>query len=480
MDSKIPDSINPPISDGSLGPEQPTLNLPRPMWSATRLKSKQVDSPNKAVSDKKFKPDFPTESWIRDRDLFETPNAFHRILPFITTKTNTTGLMVIRNGKVLYRYGDTIEASYIASCRKSVLAMLYGKYIESGVIDLNITIGELGIDDIQGLNSTEKKATILNLITAKSGIYHPASNAGDDSADAPERGSQEPGEYYLYNNWDFNAAGAIFEKLTGKSIFDAIETDLAIPLGMEDFKKEDQKMLGDREKSKHLAYHMWFSTRDMARLGYLMLREGNWNGQQIISKKWVNEMTGIQTPREQMHPDEMRDGDVSYGYMWWIYDNPKLSSLYEGAYTAAGAFGQFITVVPKLDLVIAHKTKTDYLRHTTNYSDLRDLIVNTIHTHDNFDIKALEKAERQVSDEYLGDYKYDAKDLFIKITREDGILYSTSKKRGKCKLCLCGTHLYFHSKDDKLMFGFNFNENKKVSGITITYGEGMSELIKLG
>jgi CubicO group peptidase (beta-lactamase class C family) len=444
-----------------------------------KLKPEQEDFLNKAVSNEKSKMDFPTKSWIFDKDKSESPNAFHRILPFITNKTNTTGLMVIRHGKATYKYGDTIEASYIASCRKSVLAMLYGKYVESGIIDLNMTIGELAIDDIQGLNTAEKKATILNLITSKSGIYHPASNGGDDSADAPERGSQVPGEYHLYNNWDFNAAGAIFEKLTGKSIIDALETDLAIPLGMEDFKKEDQKMLGDRKKSKHLAYHMWFSTRDMARLGYLMLREGNWNGQQIISKNWVNEMIRIHTPREQMHPNKMRDGDVSYGYMWWIFDNPKLGNLYDGAYTAAGYFGQFITVIPRLDLVIAHKTKADYLRHTTNYNELRDLIVNTIHSHDDSDIEDIKRTEQYLMDEYLGDYKNDEEDIIVKITKENGILYATSKKRGKCKLCLCGKQLYFLSKDKKLLCGFDFNGDSKVSGITVTYGEGMTKLTKL-
>jgi len=435
--------------------------------------------PDKEKPSNKSKLVFPIDSWVIDNNISESPNAFHRLLPFITNKTNTTGLMVIRGGKVILKYGDTIETSYIASCRKSVLAMLYGKYVEEGIIDLNATIGELGIDDVQGLNPTEKKATVLDLITAKSGVYHPASNGGDDSADAPKRGSQQPGEYYLYNNWDFNAAGAIFEKLTGKSVFDALETDLAIPLGMEDFNKEDQKMLGDQEKSIHLAYHMWFSTRDMARLGYLMLREGNWNGQKIISKNWVKKITKTHTPREQMHPVKMKNGNVSYGYMWWVLDNPKLGKLYDGAYTAAGYFGQFITIIPKLDLVIAHKTKADYLRHTNNYSEISDLIVNTIHTHDSFDIEELKRIEEHLSDEYVGNYKYDDSDLTIEITMDDGNLYSTSKKRGKCKLCLCGKHLYFHSKEKKLLFGFDLNENKKVSGITITYGEGMSTLTKL-
>jgi hypothetical protein len=54
------------------------------------------------------------------------------------------------------------------------------------------------MDDIGGLLPVEKKATVRHLITARSGIYHAASNAGDSSADAPDRGSQEPGEYFLH------------------------------------------------------------------------------------------------------------------------------------------------------------------------------------------------------------------------------------------------------------------------------------------
>jgi len=231
-----------------------------------------------AVTNNDAKFIFPQNNWeYQESDPMQF-SIFNRTLPFVINKMNTTGLMVIRHGKVLFEFGDIEELSYIASCRKSVLAMLYGKYVENGKINLNRTLEEIGIDDIGGLQSIEKKATIRDLITARSGIYHPAANDGDNLAYAPARGSQQPGTYFLYNNWDFNAAGAAFEKLTGKTIFDALEEDLAIPIGMQDFKKDRQKMLGYSTKSNHLGYHMSFLTSDMARLGYLMLREGDWNG----------------------------------------------------------------------------------------------------------------------------------------------------------------------------------------------------------
>jgi CubicO group peptidase (beta-lactamase class C family) len=115
------------------------------------------------------------------------------------------------------------------------------------------------------LSPQEKQATVRHLLMARSGIYHPASNSGDDLASAPPRGSQAPGSYYLYSNWDFNALGTVFEQETGRNIYDALESDLARPIGMQDWRRELQVRSGDTTRSVHRAYHMILSTRDMAR-----------------------------------------------------------------------------------------------------------------------------------------------------------------------------------------------------------------------
>ena len=70
------------------------------------------------------------------------------------------------------------------------------------------------------------EATIADLLGARSGVYHEASNSGDNLADAPPRGSQKHGTYFLYSNWDFNALGTIFEQFTGGSIYDALQREL--------------------------------------------------------------------------------------------------------------------------------------------------------------------------------------------------------------------------------------------------------------
>jgi CubicO group peptidase (beta-lactamase class C family) len=269
---------------------------------------------------------------------------------------STSGLMVVVGGRVLFDYGDLEVQSYLASVRKSVLAMLYGIYVEQGVVDLDRTLEQLGIDDHQGLTREEKQATIRHLLQARSGVYHPASNAGDDLASAPARGSQRPGEYYLYSNWDFNALGTIFEQETGVDIYDAIDMHLARPLGMQDWDRARQQKTGNLAVSRHPAYHMHFSTRDMARIGYLMLREGEWDGTQVIPRAWVHESVTPHTRRTEMNPERRREGPWGYGYLWWIFDDPSLPPEYEGGYVGLGAVGQHVLVLPALDLVVAHKT----------------------------------------------------------------------------------------------------------------------------
>jgi CubicO group peptidase (beta-lactamase class C family) len=273
---------------------------------------------------------------------------------------DTTAMIVSVGGRSLFEYGDLTHQSYLASVRKSILAILYGKYVENGKIQLDRTLRELEFTDVGGLSPHEQEATVEHLISARSGVYHLASNPGDSTDSAPPRNSQRPGVYYLYNNWDFNAAGAVFEKLTGRDIYEALETDLAKPIGMQDFDRARQQKSGDANRSMHKAYHIWLSTRDMARVGLLMIRQGNWNGQQVVSREWARRITSLVTPLNEMNPPGLRSlGTGSrwgYGYMWWVWDAPNSPGPFEGSYTGMGAGGQYITVLPKLDMVIAHKT----------------------------------------------------------------------------------------------------------------------------
>lgn len=306
-------------------------------------------------------PVFPGTQW-QHIDRTETAGYSPQKLAVLRNyleSIDTTAMMVVVGGRTLFEYGDVAHVSVLASVRKSVLAMLYGKYVQDGTIKLDQTLAELRFDDIEGLSATEQQASIEHLLTARSGIYHPAANSGDDTAHAPPRGSVTPGSKHLYNNWDFNAAGAIFEQLTRRDIYDALETDLAQAIGMQDFDRGRQRKTGNLARSQHRAYHMRLSTRDMARLGLLMLRDGRWQDKQVMPPGWRARITRVVTPHDELIRERQRrlgtDARWGYGYMWWVWDAPKDSGPMAGAYTARGLGGQYITVIPQLDLVIAHK-----------------------------------------------------------------------------------------------------------------------------
>jgi len=261
----------------------------------------------------------------------------------------TTSLIVVTSGKVAYRYGFTAQVSYLASARKSILSMLYGKYVANGTINLDRTIEELGIEEDKGLLPIEKTARVRDLLISSSGVYHPAGSPGGDET-TPPRGSKQPGTYFHYNNWDFNVLGAIFERLTGKTVFQAFGEDLAAPLQMQDYDPSRQRMMGYQNQSRYLAYHLFLSGRDMARLGVLMANNGQWNGQQVIPAAWIAESTQLRVKASDMADK----GPLGYGYLWWIPED-RTSPEWAGSFLANGNFGQFILVLPAIDTVIVHR-----------------------------------------------------------------------------------------------------------------------------
>jgi CubicO group peptidase (beta-lactamase class C family) len=285
----------------------------------------------------------------------------------------TTAMLVAVHGKVIFQYGDVTYVSQIASVRKSVLSILYGNYVESGKIDLQKTVKEIGLADKQPFLPIEERATLEQLLAGRSGVYLVTQKADPHGPESfqPSRGSQLPGNYYSYNEWDFNAAGTAFEKLTGKNIYDALEADLARPIGMQDFDRARQIKGSNLPFSIHEGYPMYLSTRDMARLGQLMLRHGNWNGKQVIPDDWARYSTLLWTPFQDIQPSSLRDYASperwGFGLMWFVWDEPayvqhQWTGPMQGAFIAMGSGGQYIAVLPALDMVIAHKVDMEHYR----------------------------------------------------------------------------------------------------------------------
>ena len=317
-------------------------------------------------------PVFPGKEWTRvDARSAGTTSARLEALRATLSGGQTTGMMVVVGGRVVFEYGNTAEVSYIASCRKSVISMLYGKYVTKGTIPLTKTLRQLGIDDKGGLLPAELDATVGDLLSARSGVYHPAANLGDASDRAPARGSVAHGSYFLYNNWDFNVLGAILERETKQSVYALFSSDIAAPLGLQDWNPKagayDEAVRNDTGLSNWPAHHFLLSTRDMARVGYLMLRKGRWQDAQVIPEAWAARSTRLVTPAGEVARTSPFIAGLGYGYLWWIFDPARYAaSPLAGAYTASGSYGQYITVVPTLDLVVAHKTAVPPPRNVTN------------------------------------------------------------------------------------------------------------------
>lgn len=292
---------------------------------------------------------------------------------------STAAVVIVKSGVIVYEWGEVDKKYMTHSTRKSFLSALYGNYVRKGIIDLDKTVYELGLDDEPPLSEIERTATLRDCLKARSGIYHPALYESKNMKSLkPERHSQKPGTHWYYNNWDFNAAGTAFEKLTGKKIFQAIDEEIAEPIGMENFSAEDGwYVTGD--ESIHPAYPFIITAHDMARFGLLMLRKGNWNGRQLIPADWVEEST-------RYYSDACLYESDGYGYMWWVARDhnkfPHLSGvkLPEGTYSARGHGGHYIVIIPEYDMVVVHRVNTfeENSVSSAEFGKLMKLIMNAV------------------------------------------------------------------------------------------------------
>ena len=279
------------------------------------------------------------EGWAEDRLM----PAFS-----MADEIGSLGVVVIYDGKVALQWGDTAKVTDSHSVRKSILSVLIGIAVHKDLMDLDATLEDLGIDDKNPpLTAAERQATVEDLLTARSGIYHPY--VGDEDGNAPAPGSHAPGTYFYYNNWDFNTLGAIFERETGYMIGRAIREWLAEPIGMQDFREEH--VMYERfpfpNASYYPAYKIWISTRDLARFGLLLARDGLWDSQEIVPAKWIEQSTTA-------HSSSNRFG---YGHSWWrSLGHPTWLS--DEMFLATGTAGQKLLIDPKNKLVVTHRTDT--------------------------------------------------------------------------------------------------------------------------
>ncbi len=281
----------------------------------------------------------------------------------------TSAVTIVLGGRVLDEWGETATKFNVHSIRKSLLTAMYGIHVADGRIDLTKTVGELGIDDNEpSLTPEEKQATLLDVLKARSGVYHPAlyETAGMKAA-RPKRWSHPPGTFWYYNNWDFNVAGVVFERAVRNSIFREFKERIADPIGMQDYRVDDGQYVTGPD-SVYAAYPFRLTARDMARFGLLFLRNGRWGWRQLIPAQWVKDSV-------TSYSDAGPSG--GYGYMWWVAANGKHLpgvSIPDGSYSARGAGGHCILVIPAFDLVIVHRVNTDIQDNSVSGGEFGKLV----------------------------------------------------------------------------------------------------------
>jgi hypothetical protein len=289
------------------------------------------------------KPVFPEDKWTRgnpeamgwDTDELEKAKEYYENL-------NADACIIIQNGYIVSAWGDLSKPIECRSLRKSFLNNLIGISHAQGTISLDETLGSMGIDEKGGLTEVEKTATVEHLLSSRSGIFLPAAY---DPNDHPDRGIYSPGEKWHYNNWDFNALATVFEKKTGKKIFEAFQSELAVPLQMQDFNPANTKYLYENV-SLHPAYLFSTSARDDARMALLWLNKGKWKDRQLIPESWMAESTSLKTDFEGKGGYALRDG---YGYLFWI-DKDGFGEA--SGFAALGSSGQYIYVSTKHNFAI--------------------------------------------------------------------------------------------------------------------------------
>ena len=392
----------------------------------------------------KAKDRFPDDLWMRFTNVEEAGFDPAKLEAARTTweKLPSSAFLVIADGAVVAAWGDVGRRFMCHSVRKSFLSALYGIYWDRGEIELNKTLADLGIDDEPDpLLETEKQARILDLLKARSGVFHPAAYAG--RTDSRPRGSEGPGRFFAYNNWDFNTSATILMQQTGEDVFEAFDQYFGQPLKMEDWRISDGYYHYERDKSKYPAYPFRMSARDAARFGLLFARGGMWQNDRILSEHWVKRSSALYS---------IDNAIFGYGFYWWISREPRFAK--HGMYSALGVGNQMIAVLPKIDMVIVNRANT-YQRELTPTRQLLGLIEKVLEARTGpsvanpmlaplevgSDPKVTEVSDDRLA-EFVGEWKYPPEPLGLpsrtefQITAGQDHLKGYSPTRGTFRLYL--------------------------------------------
>jgi CubicO group peptidase (beta-lactamase class C family) len=269
---------------------------------------------------------------------------------------NTVAFLIIKNDTIQYEkyFKGYNEESIIPSfsMAKSVTSILIGCAIDDGLIR---SVDEPITNYIPELQKNGfEKVTIRHLLQMTSALdfsesyYNPFGEAASfyygrnlkrEVAKLKLKGV--PGQKFEYVSGNTQLLGMVLEgALKGKTVTQYFQEKLWIPLEME----YDASWSIDKKNEGTEKFFCCINARarDFAKIGRLYLNKGNWNGKQIVSEKWVEESTKI---------DTTGGGATYYKYQWWL---PSAT----GDFMAEGILGQFIYVNPSRNIVIVRMGKS--------------------------------------------------------------------------------------------------------------------------
>ncbi|MFN2398352.1 MAG: serine hydrolase domain-containing protein [Gemmatimonadaceae bacterium] len=270
------------------------------------------------------------------------------------------GILIARHGKLVveeYFYGEHGDKTHdTRSASKTVTTVLLGAAMQAGAkINPGTSVYSVMQPAATNIEPRKRALTLEHLLTMSSGLDC------DDNSDTYSPGSEDavtqqdtnpdwyrmilglgmvrdPGVQSVYCSINPHLAGGVISRATGRSLPDLMWELVGQPLGMQHYYIQ-LTPLGEG----YMGGGWRFRPRDFMKLGQLYLNGGTWGGRRVLSEDWVKRST---EPRYPM-------GSLSkYGYLWWVWDYP-----YEGrkvqAYFASRNGGQYVMVIPKLDLVFA-------------------------------------------------------------------------------------------------------------------------------
>jgi len=303
-----------------------------------------------------FKRDYwPTEGWRTstpeeqgmDSELLAKALEFRQ-----QYELNLHSMLVIRHGYIVADtcfYPFTQDSKHdIASIAKSIVSTLIGIAMDRGYIkNLNQPVLDFFPQrTVANVDANKKAMTLEHLLTMTSGLD---SHDEDETTLWQMRASpnwvqfmldlpmiEEPGSRFNYSEGVAHLLSAIIQETTGVSTLDFAREHLFEPLGISDVSWPSDP------QGVNFGYGdaTFMTPYDMAKLGYLYLNNGFWDGKQIVSRQWVRQSTLKQVPLGSDMPIDI-DG---YGYQWWAFSS--------NVATAAGKGGQRIYVLPDKDMVV--------------------------------------------------------------------------------------------------------------------------------